>query len=128
MLLEGSGRYGVAIQSKAKKELLKKGSADQRAELDNLIRRYVAGGPTTLPRNKFAGDEGWFPSKKSPGKVRLEAFKPWTLRAYGFCGQLDGRGVFFITGIDTKKKQDDANPAILQSAGTEAFRVSKLLK
>jgi len=118
----------VFIDLRAKKKLMKRPvTEDQRAQLDNLVTRYANGGPTALPSNKFNGSEGWFPSDRAPNKIRLEAFKPWKLRAYGFCREFNGRPTFFITGIDPSKKQDHARPEILQSAGAEAVRINNIL-
>jgi hypothetical protein len=118
----------VVMKSKVKKELEKKATADQRAALEDLITRYAEGGATALPSQRFNGNEAWFPSEKAPNKIRLQAFKPWKLRAYGFRRDLDGRSTFFITGIDPAKKQDRAKPEILNAAGKEAVRINDLLK
>lgn len=115
------GKYDVAIGPKAAKEL-SKASVDQRTELEDLVKRYAADGPSALPRNKMK-DQGWHPGAKANKKVRVEAFKAWQLRAYGFCRDFKGRPTFFITGVDRSKKQNDANDAILEAAGKEALRV-----
>jgi hypothetical protein len=127
VLLEKAGQYDIVIRTKAKAELEKKASAEQLAGLEDLIERYAKEGPKGVPPKKWNGAEGWFPSDKAPGKVRLEALKPWQLRAYGFCCEFRGRPTLFITGIDPAKKQDKADRAILDAAGREAFRVSKLM-
>lgn len=128
VLLENAGQFDVLIRSKAKGDLLKKASAEQRAGLEELVRRYAKDGPKGIPGKKWNGAEGWFPSDKAPGKVRLEALKPWQLRAYGFCCEFRGRPTLFITGIDPAKKQNKADRAILKAAGDEAFRVSELIR
>lgn len=106
---------------------MKKATREQQAGLQDLVERYGAGGPQGIPRGKFNGGEGWFPSAKDK-RIRLEALKPRQLRAYGFCQQLNGKQTFFITGVDTSKKQDDADQGILQAAGKEAVRIYGLLK
>jgi hypothetical protein len=121
-------KYDVVTSAKVKAELRKKASREQMAGLEALMKKYAESGPQGLPRTKFSGDEGWFPSKKAAGKIRLEAFKPWQLRAYGFCCEFDGRPTFFVTGLDPSKKQDDANQNILAAAGREAVRVNELLQ
>lgn len=126
MLATGNGAYDVAIGPKAAR-VLSKASADQRSELEDLVKRYAANGPGALPRNKLK-DQGWYPGPKANHKVRVEAFKPWQLRAYGFCRSFNGRPTFFITSVDRAKKQDDANDAILAAAGKEALRVDGELK
>ncbi len=118
----------IVIKSKVKKELEKKATEDQRASLDDLIGRYAEGGAAALPSQKFNGNEDWFPSEKAPNKIRLQAFKPWKLRAYGFRRDFNGRSTFFITGLDPSKKQDRAKPEILKAAGKEAVRINELLK
>lgn len=125
VLLEGAGGYDVVIRTKAKKELKKRATKEQQAGLEDVIQRYAKAGPSGVPPKKFNGDEGWFPSDKAAGKIRLEAFKPWQLRAYGFCRTFNARPTFFITGIDPAKKQDGANQSILASAGAEAVRLNK---
>ena len=122
----GVGTHNVVIRSSVKREMEKSADVEQRAGLEDLLLRYRDHGPAGLPRTKLNGQEGWFPSEKAPGKVRLQAFKPWQLRAYGFCTQFRGRPTFFITGVDCSKKSDKANQAKLKAAGTEAYRVSKL--
>jgi len=116
------------VKSKVLREMVKKASEEKRADLDALIRKYVQEGPASLPRSRFNSDEGWFPSDRAPGKIRLQAFKPWQMRAYGFCCDFNARPTFFITGIDPSKKQNDANQNILAAAGLEAVRVSQLVK
>jgi hypothetical protein len=127
VLLCGEGQFDVYMRAKARKDLMKKASAEQRAGLSDLVEKFAAGGPGSLPTTKFNGSEGWFPSDKAPGKVRLQAFKPWQLRAYGFAREFNGRPSFFITGIDPSKKQDRADQEILAAAGKEAADLNKKL-
>lgn len=122
-LLEKLAPYNVAIEERAHK-ILKKAGREKLAGLESLIVEYSKMGPSSLPRTKFNGSEGWFPSKKAVNKIRLEAFKPWQLRAYGFCRQYQGHPWFFITGIDSTKKQWEADQNILDAAGKEAVRVN----
>lgn len=126
--MPSAARYRVAIRIDVKREIERKATEEKRAELGALIARYADGGPHALPRTKFNGNEGWFPSERAPAKVRLEAFKPWQLRAYGFCRSFDGQGTFFITGVDIAKKQNRADQARLRSAGAEAVRLNSALK
>jgi hypothetical protein len=128
MLVANGATHNVAIRGSVQKELEKAASAEQRAGLTDIVTRYAKGGPSNIPRSKYNGQEGWFPSDKAPGKIRLEAFKPWQLRAYGFCRQFNGRPTFFITGVDASKKQNKARPNILNAAGAEAVKVNDLLK
>ena len=116
------------IRTKASKELEKKATIEQRAGLSDLVTRYIKDGPAALPPKKFNGNEGWFPSDKAPRKVRLEAFKPWQLRAYGFCREFNGRPTFFVTGIDPSKKQNRADQEILRAAGKEAASLNEILE
>lgn len=97
-------------------------------ELDELLKRFIEHGIPGVPRKKLNGKEGWFPSEKAAGKVRLQAFKPWQLRAYGFLTGVGGRPTFVITGVDCSKKADKAKQSVLKAAGEEAFRVSQLLQ
>jgi hypothetical protein len=117
----------VVIKRSVRKEIMKKATKEKQAGLEDVIQHYAAGGPQGIPPAKFAGDEGWFPSKKDK-RIRLEAFKPWQLRAYGFCEEFNGRQTFFITGVDTRKKQFKADQEILEAAGKEAVRIHDLLK
>jgi hypothetical protein len=106
---------------------MKKVDARRRSDLDDLIRRYCEQGPASLPPTKFNANECWFPSERAQNKVRLQAFKPWALRAYGFARQFNNRSTFFITRIDPSKKQDRADQDILHAAGVEAVTVSEFL-
>lgn len=124
VLSQGKGTHDVVIRSSVKAEIMVKATGEQRGGLDDLMERFVNHGVPGLPRQKFNPQEGWFPSKKASGKVRLQAFKPWQLRAYGFLQQFDKRPTFFITGVDCSKKADRAKPSIIKSAGDEAFRLS----
>ncbi|WP_304280168.1 hypothetical protein [Caulobacter segnis] len=126
MLLVGE-HSDVAIRERTEKQIQKKASKDQKAELEDLIKKYAAEGPGGVPSKKWATDEGWFPSRKSK-ELRLEAFKPWQLRAYGFCRNFNGKSTFFIVGFDPVKKQDDADQSIIQSSGAEALRIERLMK
>jgi hypothetical protein len=58
----------------------------------------------------------------------LQAFKPRQLRAYGYVHEFGGRRTFFITGVDTSKKQDKANQTILNRAKEVAYELNKRLK
>jgi len=127
-LLKGAGPYDVAIRRTTKDLIDKEASAEQKAGLEDLVERFAVGGPQALPRTKLNGNEGWFPSEKAAGKVRLQALKPWQLRAYGFVCSIAGKPTFIITGADCSKKQDRANKNILKAAGDEAFRVDQQLK
>jgi len=120
------GRFVVMIRSSVKKQIEKKATSEQRAGLEALVLRYASGGPQAVPATKFATDEGWFPSHKNK-KVRLEALKPWQLRAYGFARKIEGQATFIITGVDVAKKQTDAKQHILKSAGKEAVRIDEIL-
>ena len=117
----------VVIKERVEKQLLKKASKDQRAELEDLIKKYAKGGPNGVPGRKWATDEGWFPSRKSK-ELRLEAFKPWQLRAYGFCRNFNGKSTFFIVGFDPVKKQDGADQSVIDACGAEALRIDRLIK
>lgn len=123
-LTEEIASYNVAIHERVKKRL-GKARPEQRAGLEALIRDYSEGGPSALPFSKFNADEGWFPGKRAPNKIRLEAFKPWQLRAYGFCREYAGSPWFFITGVDVSKKQDGGDQDIIEAAGKEAARLNK---
>ncbi|MGZ8362881.1 MAG: hypothetical protein ACXW3D_03380 [Caulobacteraceae bacterium] len=127
-LTVGGGKYDIVIREKTHKDILKHASAEQRAGLDDVLARYAKNGPAGVPPKKYNGQEGWFPSDKAQNKIRLEALKPWQLRAYGFCRDFNGRPTLFITGVDTAKKQDRANQSILKAAGGEAFRLNELLR
>lgn len=126
-LSQGSGTHDVLIRTAVKNEIAQKAKAEQRAELDEIFARFVASGIAGIPRSKFNAQEGWYPSDKAPGKIRLQAFKPWQLRAYGFMRSVQGRPCFVITGVDCSKKSDKAKPAVLKAAGAEAVSVNKLL-
>jgi hypothetical protein len=117
----------VLIKASVRERIVKKASEEQRVGLKDLAERYARGGLGAMTRNKFNTDEGWFPSKKDK-RVRLQAFKPWQFRAYGFEGQIHGRRTFFITGADWSKKQDRANQTILAGAGDEAVRLYDEIK
>lgn len=123
----GRANHDVYIRKAVLEEINKDASVEQRAGLDDLLERFSAHGPQGLPRTKLNGNEGWFPSEKASGKVRLQAFKPWQLRAYFIVKAYLGRPSAFITGVDCSKKQDRANQAILSSSGAEALRLSKLI-
>jgi hypothetical protein len=125
-LLHQGAACDFLMKTKVKRELLKKATANQRSELDVVLRRFAAGEP--LPSGKFNGNEGWFPSKKASNKILLQGFKADQLRAYGFRRDLHSRSTFIITAIDHTKKQDHAKPEILKAAGKEAVRVNDTFK
>lgn len=127
-LLKGAGEYDVVIRTKAREEVEDDATDEQKAGLEVLLERFSKHGPSALPRNKLNGNEGWFPSEKAQGKIRLQAFKPWQLRAYGYIRSVDGTPTFIITGVDCSKKQDKANPSILKAAGYEAVRVEEFFR
>jgi len=106
---------------------MRKATTRQRTELEALLERLAEYGREGMPANKINTNESWHPSDKAPNKVRVQAIKPWTLRAYGFERQFNGKLTFFITGIDPAKKQDKARPEILEAAGIEALRIIDLI-
>lgn len=122
---KGRGSHDVVIKTTVKNEIMAKADVKQRAELEELVVRFCDNGPAGIPRTKLNGQEGWFPSEKAPGKIRLQALKPWQLRAYGFVKAVLNRPAFIITGVDCSKKSDRAKQSIVASSGAEAFRVSK---
>jgi hypothetical protein len=124
----GQGSHDVFVRVAVIEEIKNKASQDQRAELDELLERFIRHGVPGLPRGKFNGQEGWYPSEKAAGKVRLVALKPWQLRTYGFIRSVGGRPAMIITGVDCSKKADRAKPAVLKAAGNEAYKVSKEFK
>ena len=125
-LLHSGRKCVVVMKSGVRKEIMKK-AREKQAGLQDIIEHYCDGGPENLPRGKYNGNEGWFPSAKDK-RIRLEALKPRQLRAYGFCQQFNGRQTLFITGVDISKKQDGADQTILQNSGKEAVRIYGLLK
>jgi hypothetical protein len=127
-LIKGAGPFDVVVRTATKDQIAKEATDEQVAGLEDLLERFGKLGPQGLARTKLNGNEGWFPSEKAPGKIRLQAFKPWQLRAYGFVRDFNGSATFFITGCDCSKKQDKANQKILKAAGDEAFRINKILK
>ncbi|WP_312599610.1 hypothetical protein [Brevundimonas sp.] len=127
VLSQGTGTHDVLIRTAVKKEIEAQASVDQRAELSELLKRFIQHGVQGLGRNKFNGKEGWFPGERAPGKVRLQAFKPWQLRAYGFLRQFGERPTFIITGVDCSKKADKAKQSVLKAAGAEAYRLNSEL-
>lgn len=106
---------------------MKQANEEQRAQLEDIVKRYADGGLPRVPTNKINTNEGWYPSEKAGNKVRVQAFKPWQLRAYGFARDFNGKLTFFITGIDPAKKQNQARTEILDAAGREAVRINDLL-
>lgn len=128
VLSQNVGSHDIIIRQSVRAEILAKAAKEQRAELDSILKRIVESGVAGVPRSKWNGQEGWFPSDKAPGKVRLQAAKPWQLRAYGFIRSVQGRPAFVITGVDCSKKADKAKQSVLKAAGNEAFEVNKLLQ
>lgn len=127
-LFKGAGKYDVVIRTKTREEVDDDATDEQKAGLEDLLERFAHGGPSALPRDKLNGNEGWFPSHKAAGKIRLQAFKPWQLRAYGYIRSVNGTPTFIITGVDCSKKQNKANPSILRAAGNEAVWMEKYFK
>lgn len=127
VLLENAGPFDILFRSQARAELRTGATAEQRAGLEELVVKFVKHGPSGLPLKKWNGAVGWFPSQKSRRKVCLQALRPWTLTAYGFCCEFRGRPTFIITGVDPTHLRDNADQ-ILAEAGEEAFRVSGQLK
>lgn len=116
----------MVIKSGVRREIEKKATPEQQAGLADVVKHYAKGGPENLPSGKYNGNEGWFPSKKDK-RIRLESLKPRQLRTYGFCQQFNGEQTLFITGVDTAKKQDQANQTILRNAAAEAVRLRGIL-
>jgi hypothetical protein len=125
LLLEGEVCV-VAINVAAAQKIRKSASNHQIEGLRSLVRRFCSG--EKLPSGKFNGNEGRHPDAGVSGNILLQAFKPFQLRAYGFVQQFNGRSIFFITGVDTAKKQNKANQTILDNAGRTAYELNLILK
>lgn len=85
---------------------------------------YAEYGPESLMRTKFVSEMQF---EGEGRKVRLEAFKGFQIRLYGFAVQVKGKRTFFITGLDLAKKANKAKPRVLEAAGKEAIQVLKAL-
>src|ERR1700741_4314089 len=78
----------IVINSNIWAKIRKSANEEQRAELADLFRRYGECGWDKMPKSKFNVQEGTY-TGQTGARVRLEAFKPWQRRVYGFCQQFN---------------------------------------
>lgn len=115
------GAYGsVAFTEKHWKVLQKDMIPKSRAQLHVAMQAWCAQGPRNLPETRFRFEGSY----ESGGKrIRLEAFKGWSVRLYGSVSQVDGRPVFLVTGFDDAKKDREADLDILKAAAKAAHKL-----
>jgi maltooligosyltrehalose synthase len=82
-------------------------------------------GVENIPEERFKFQERF--TKNGFHPVRISTFKSFQARYYGFNRIVEGKDTFFITAIDPSKKDNDADPAMLDRASKEAFRVLETL-
>ena len=85
---------------------------------------YLRSGPENLPAQSFRFEK-WHEAEGR--KVRLETFKGYQTRLYGFATHVMGQRTFFITRLDLAKKDNKAKRRVLDAAGAEAIRILKAL-
>jgi len=117
------GRYEIAAGDGLWKEFKDDVNAEARTRIETTMEEYRSRGPRFPPSLfEFEGHH------EGQGlKVRMEAFKGWGVRLYGFCATVAGLSTFIVTGSDFKKKTVKAKARALRAAGAEAVRIRKLL-
>lgn len=85
-----------------------------------------ADGVDNIPEEKFKYQDRFTQNGFHP--VRISAFKNHQARYYGFNRVVEGKDTFFVTAIDPSKKDNNADPAMLERASKEAFNILRTLK
>ena len=114
----------IVIRNADWKDFTKKAGASGRAQAESVMKLYIRFGPEDLPRDKFVHEERY---EAGGRKARIQTFKGFQTRLYGFEAQVDGQRTFFITRLDLAKKDDKAKRRVLDAAGKEAIKVLKAL-
>jgi hypothetical protein len=116
--------WSVAIRSKEWKAYQADITVRARARLKLVVNDYCTDGPASLNNTdfRFLGHKG------SAGvTIRLEEFKAWGVRLFGFLHDNSGSPTFFVTGMDEAKKQQKGSQVKIAAAVKEAVRVRKIL-
>lgn len=96
------------------KTFKKKGEPNDRAKIEaSMKRRYAEHGPANIPPTHFTSERAISVGGR---KVQVWVFKSFQLRVYGVQGSVNGKRSFFAVEVDPKKKQNKADPKILERA------------
>lgn len=91
---------------------------NKRARFESVMTRWCDGIPLTP--EMFNTNEG-----RSKNNIRLQAFKGFKIRLYGFDRKVASIRTFIIVEIDPAKKQDKADPRILKRAKRRIDEIGK---
>jgi len=91
-----------------------------RAQVEATMKAWCKFGPSDFPPQKFKFEKHYEKGGKS---VRVEVFKARHVRFYGAATNVNGKAMFLVTAVDTSKKDNKADPAILEAAGKAAHEL-----
>lgn len=111
--IEASATLRVVV-SRAAKKVFCKIELQPRGRLARILTRWCSG--KKMNGEMMKTNEG----RTGKHKERLQAFKAWAVRLYGFERTVDGLRTFFIVDVDPAKKQDKGDPRILERAKRRA--------
>lgn len=123
------GDYAVVVESGNRRVVMAKGLAKEfgkiavkdKAKLRAWMEIWTEDREGAISTQKFKSQDGFTDGKGR--RVQIWAFKSYQARLYGFIRKIEGKETFLVTAADAAKKDDEADPAKLQRASREAFKV-----
>lgn len=106
------------------KEFRKVASKDK-AKLLSWMKIWTSDRDGAISTQRFKSQESFTDGQGR--RVQVWAFKSYQARLYGFIRRIEAKETFLVTAADASKKDDEADPARLQKASKEAFRVLDVL-
>jgi len=121
--------YAVVVESDNRRVVMAKGLAKEfekvtlkdKAKLVSWMKIWTEDREGAISTQRFKSQDSFTDGKGR--RVQIFAFKSFQARLYGFIRKIEGKETFLVTAADAAKKNDEADPAKLQRASKEAFKV-----
>lgn len=125
--------YEVVAESANRRVVMAKGLAKEfrkvaskdKAKLLSWMKIWTSDRDGAISTQRFKSQESFTDGQGR--RVQVWAFKSYQARLYGFIRRIEAKETFLVTAADASKKDDEADPARLQKASKEAFRVLDVL-
>lgn len=126
---ESLNEYAVIAESDNRRVVMAKGLAKEfkkiatkhQAKLKSWMEIWTTDREGAISSQKFKYQDSFQDGKGR--RIQIYAFKSFQARLYGFSRKIEGKDTFLVTAADAAKKDDEADPAKLQRASKEGFRI-----
>jgi len=121
--------YAVVVESDNRRVVMAKGLAKEfrkiavkdQAKLRSWMEIWTEDREGAISTQRFKAQDSFTDAKGR--RIHVYAFKSYQARLYGFSRKIEGKETFLVTAADAAKKDDEADPAKLQRASREGFKV-----